>query len=144
MELGAYIQNRFTGLSEAPILTGINANGEKVAVMPDPSLLGFCFIEKNRIESFGRISANTPAAKQNLLASLFGLTEFNDFVANFTRNIPNYVDTVGSKQSELATKSQSLAVHQGNLKDSLARLQSLQQSKIDMGKKVFPSLLRSG
>jgi energy-coupling factor transporter ATP-binding protein EcfA2 len=140
IELSAYIRNRFTGAAEEPVLIATDANGETVSITPDASLFGFCFIEKNRIESFGRISANTPAAKQNLLASLFGLSDFNDFVANFTKNIETYIDTAGNKQKELASKAESLTVHRDNLKDSTERLQELQQTKLEVGKKAFPSL----
>lgn len=129
IDIGEYISNTFTGTKRPPILRAVNDVGDEVEVAANPSLYNFCFIEKNRIEDFGRISANTPDAKQNLLAAVFGLSEFNDFVGNFTRNIRNYVDTVGRKTQELEGKSRGLQVHRDNLKAAQENLKALEIKK---------------
>jgi len=78
-----YIKNTITGKYNAPTLKGKN-NNQIININPNPSLYHFCFIEKSRIENFARISANTPSEKNNLLSMLFGLSEFNEFVNEFT------------------------------------------------------------
>jgi energy-coupling factor transporter ATP-binding protein EcfA2 len=124
IEISQYIQNNFTGKAGRPTLKGCTKDKTVVNIEANPALYHFCFIEKNRIEDFSRISANTPKEKQNLLASLFGLDEFNAFVKNFNENIDAYIDIVGAKNKELETKAQALRVHEGNLsradKESLA------------------------
>lgn len=132
IETKEYIRNSFTGISKAPSLTGINSAGETVSVKSDPSLYNFCFIEKNRIEDFGRISANTPSDKQNLLATLFGLSEFNDYVDNFTKNIDRYVDTTGLKQQELLKKSDGVRIHSENLRKAKEQMPLLEKNKTEI------------
>ena len=140
VDINEYIKNSFTGIGKSPILTAKTKTGETIVVNPDQSLYTFCFIEKNRIDFFGRISANTPNAKQSLLASLFGLSEFNDFVGNFTKNIEGYIDTIGCKQKELAEKSKGFEVHQENLKKSKEQLELLEKTKAQLGVNLDPPL----
>ena len=132
IDIGEYITNRFTGMKCPPVLRALNDVGAEVEVVADPSLYNFCFIEKNRIEDFGRISANTPNAKQSLLAAIFGLSEFNDFVGSFTRNMSKYVDIVGSKRGGLEDKSRGLQVHKGNLKVAQDNLHGHEEKAIEV------------
>jgi len=52
-------------------------------VVPNIDLYRFCFIEKNRIDSFSRIASRTAAQRKDLIASLFGIEDFSDFVGHF-------------------------------------------------------------
>jgi recombinational DNA repair ATPase RecF len=127
-----YIRNSFTKIGKNPILKGVTPAGDLFPVELDPTLYNFCFIEKNRIEDFGRISASTPNEKQSLLAALFGLSEFNDFVGNFTKNIDNYIDIAGRKQQELSKKSEGLKVHKENLSKAQVQLGLLEKEKEEL------------
>ncbi|MCF6209783.1 MAG: hypothetical protein L3K24_03705 [Gammaproteobacteria bacterium] len=49
----------------------------------------FIFIERNRIESFARVSSFTPQAQQVRLSALFGLDQFNNFCNGFNKSIEN-------------------------------------------------------
>jgi len=127
-----YIRNSFTKIGKIPILLGVKPSGRTFLVNSDPSLYNFCFIEKNRIKDFGRISARTPNEKQNLLAALFGLSEFNEFVGNFTKNIDNYIDIVGRSQQELSKKSGALKVHKENISKAKEQLVILKKEKEEL------------
>jgi len=135
IDIDTYITNSFTGRAATPILIGRRKDQDAVRVKPDSSLYHFCFIEKSRIEDFARISANTPNEKQNLLASLFGLDEFNDFVGNFTENIEKFIMTEGSKALELQKKSQGLAIHQQNILNDQKNLTKLEEEKKSLASK---------
>lgn len=124
-----YIINEVTGKFNPPILQGYNNNGELLQIKSNSSLYHFCFIEKSRIENFARISANTPNEKNNLLSILFGLTEFNEFVNEFTENIENYIDIEGKKNLELESKNASIKVHQDNIINEKKELKSIRASK---------------
>ncbi len=115
IDINQYIMNRITGKASLPILEGTSPQGTSIKIAAEPALHHFCFIEKSRIENFARISANTPNEKINLLASLFGLDEFNDFVSNFTDRIEDYIDTKGIKAEELKKKSEGLSIHKENI-----------------------------
>lgn len=123
-----YRKNTITGKYNAPILKGKN-NNQIININPNPSLYHFCFIEKSRIENFARISANTPSEKNNLLSMLFGLSEFNEFVNEFTDKIENYVDIEGKKNNELKSKFASIKVHEDNIKKEKASLIEIETKK---------------
>ena len=109
IDVSTYIQNSITKKSAKPVLTGISTNGNNIAVKADPKTYEFCFIEKNRIDGFARVAANTPQAQQTRLAALFGLEEFNAFCTQFNENFDKYLDCVGRKAKELADKEKQIA-----------------------------------
>jgi ABC-type cobalamin/Fe3+-siderophores transport system ATPase subunit len=111
IDVAAYIKNSITGISSAPVLHGIGPDGTEIEVRPDPKSYEFCFIEKNRIDGFARVAANTPAAQQARLAALFGLEEFNVFSTQFNDHFENYLDCVGQKTKALAEKEKQNAGH---------------------------------
>ena len=116
IDVAAYIKNSITGKSNHPVLLGTSADGKLgVPVSADPKSYEFCFIEKNRIEGFARVSANTAATKQSRLASLFGLEEFNAFSTQFTDRFDNYLDCTGKKTRELADKEKQITGHKAIL-----------------------------
>lgn len=123
-----YRINTITGKYDVPILKG-KSNNQIININQNPSLYHFCFIEKSRIENFARISANTPSEKNNLLSVLFGLSEFNEFVNEFTDKIENYVDIEGKKNNELKLKSASIKVHEDNIKKEEASLNEIKTEK---------------
>ena len=86
----------------------------------------FCFVEKNRIDSFSRIAAQTPAKQTELISTLFGLDAFNGFVHNFTSEINDkYIDLVGIKAKQLAERRQALEGTKQQEKNSIGELQNL-------------------
>ena len=115
IDIGSYIKNVNTGKADQPILKGIDINGKEFSVKADPNNNQFCFVERNRIEGFSRVSANTPQAQQLRLAALFGLEEFNNFVINFNEKLDNYLDCVGEKAEQLAIKRKEVMVHTEHL-----------------------------
>jgi recombinational DNA repair ATPase RecF len=110
IDVATYIRNSITRKSDRPVLLGVTADGKKnVQVQIDPKSYEFCFVEKNRIDGFARVAANTASAQQARLAALFGLEEFNGFATQFNDHFENYIDTVGQKTKELADKEKQIA-----------------------------------
>ena len=110
-----YIRNATSRKSAKPVLYGDTAKEKGVEVKADPQSFEFCFIEKNRIDGFARVSANTPAAQQARLAALFGLEEFNAFATQFNESLDPYLDCVGKKGKDLADRAKGIAGHQAIL-----------------------------
>jgi RecF/RecN/SMC family protein len=110
-----YIRNATSRKSAKPALYGDTAKEKGIEVKADPRSFEFCFIEKNRIEGFARVAANTPAAQQARLAALFGLEEFNGFATQFNESLSPYLDCVGKKGKDLADRAKSIAGHQAIL-----------------------------
>jgi len=110
-----YIRNAISKKSVKPVLFGDTANEKGIEVKADPRSFEFCFIEKNRIDGFARVAANTPVAQQARLAALFGLEEFNAFATQFNETLDSYLDCVGKKGKDLADRAKGIAGHQAIL-----------------------------
>lgn len=127
-----YIKNLNTGKGTSPILSAIAADGSQTTITADRSKFEFCFIERNRIEGFARVSALTPSNQSELLNTLFGLTEFNDFVDGFAKDIERWIDVKGQKQNLIREKRQALETVQKNIKGYSARISEIEQLKTDL------------
>lgn len=110
-----YIRNATSRKSAKPVLYGDTAKEKGIEVKAAPRSFEFCFIEKNRIDGFARVAANTPAAQQARLAALFGLEEFNAFATQFNESLEPYLDCVGKKGKDLADRARGIAGHQAIL-----------------------------
>ncbi|MBC9251202.1 hypothetical protein A9179_13030 [Pseudomonas alcaligenes] len=110
-----YIRNATSRKSAKPVLYGDTVKEKGIQVKADPRSFEFCFIEKNRIDGFARVAANTPAAQQARLAALFGLEEFNTFATQFNENLESYLDLAGKKGKDLADRAKGIAGHKAIL-----------------------------
>lgn len=112
-----YIRNATSRKSAKPVLFGDTSKEMGVEVKANPRSFEFCFIEKNRIDGFARVAANTPSAQQARLAALFGLEEFNGFATQFNESLDPYLDCVGKKGNDLAGRAKGIAGHTAILED---------------------------
>ena len=120
-----YIRNATSRRSAKPVLYGDTAKEKGVEVKADTRSFEFCFIEKNRIDGFARVAANTPVAQQARLAALFGLEEFNTFATQFNDSIETYLsELVGKKGRNLAEREKVLAGHKESLKGLPLKVQA--------------------
>lgn len=86
-----------------PVLSASGAHGVEI-VQPDESEYRFCFIEKNRLDDFARIAARTPGDQRQLIATLFGVEQFSDFVRGFNPSLDQDLMLEG-EQAELLRQS---------------------------------------
>jgi DNA repair exonuclease SbcCD ATPase subunit len=108
-DVQAYLKNAHTNNFTQPKLTGLNNEGAEISVTPHDNHHRFCFVEKNRIDSFSRIAAQAPAKQSELISTLFGLDAFNEFAKNFSADIDGrYIDVEGVKAKRLILKRQAL------------------------------------
>lgn len=136
-----YLKNAHTNSYVKPTILGTNNHGEEVPIQPNDALYRFCFVEKNRIDSFSRIAAHAPAKQTELISTLFGLESFNEFVRNFSPEIDDkYIDLLGVKANQLRLKQQSLAGSQLLLKENKSALQLLVAEEIEFSKNYNPGL----
>ncbi|MBV1929052.1 MAG: AAA family ATPase [Gammaproteobacteria bacterium] len=121
-----YLKNVYVKRFATPVITGLNDQGQELPVDSKEELYRFCFVEKNRIDSFSRIAAQAPAKQTELIATLFGLDSFNEFVRNFTTEIDaRYIDLTGVKAAQLMQKRLSLTGYQQQLVTNNTELQTL-------------------
>ncbi|MDY0280478.1 MAG: AAA family ATPase [Salinivirgaceae bacterium] len=107
-----YLINAHTSSFTPPILVGFDHEGNDISISANEALYRFCFVEKNRIDNFSHIAAQTPAKQSELISTLFGLDAFTEFVRNFTDAMDGrYIDIEGVKAKELGKKREELAGH---------------------------------
>ena len=103
-----YLKNAHTNSFTPPVLVGHDSRGNNIPIYANETMYRFCFVEKNRIDSFSRIAAQTPAKQTELISTLFGLDAFTEFVHNFTDTMDGrYIDLEGVKGKELVKKTGS-------------------------------------
>ncbi|WP_316348073.1 AAA family ATPase [Desulfuromonas acetoxidans] len=131
-----YLKNAHTDNFEAPEIVGANEQGEAVQVVASEAVYRFCFVEKNRIDSFSRIAAQAPAKQTELISTLFGLDSFTEFVRNFSPEIDGrYIDLIGAKGLGLAQKRQALVGSQEQLKSNTEELGLLDGEELRLAQK---------
>ena len=104
-----YLANLHARRFEPPTLRATDNQNREVAVDSNPDTFRFCFVEKNRIDAFSRIAARPPAQRTELIATLFGMDKFNEFVGHFNESIDQQLVLTATKQIELTGKRNALA-----------------------------------
>lgn len=136
-----YLKNAFINRYVPPVIEVIDDQGEIHPVCPNETKNRFCFVEKNRIDSFSRIAAQLPAKQSELISTLFGLDSFTDFVRNFTAEIDErYIDLVGSKNQQLVQKQQSLAAAHQRINENTEALSKLNQEEVELANQYKPDI----
>lgn len=126
-----YLANIHAGRFDAPRLTATNRDGNEVEVRSDEETFRFCFIEKNRIDSFSRLAASTPAKKNDLIATLFGMDQFNDFCSHFNESMDAVLQLEKRQQQNLQGKREALRTDEATQLGEAQRLQEADQAAAD-------------
>ena len=126
-----YLKNAFVNQFSPPSISADDNQGNEISVTPNEAAYRFCFVEKNRIDSFSRIAAQAPAKQTELISTLFGLESFSDFVRNFTAEIDDrYIDVAGQKSTLLAQKQLALAGAKQQIQTSSNELQIIASEEV--------------
>ena len=121
-----YLCNAYVNQFSRPVINGEDGQGNEIQVEPNDAAYRFCFVEKNRIDSFSRIAAQVPAKQTELISTLFGLESFTEFVRNFTSEIDErYIDLYGVKSLNLSQKRQALVGADQQIKTNKAELKAI-------------------
>ncbi|STR44782.1 AAA family ATPase [Iodobacter fluviatilis] len=120
-----YLANVRDRRFDAPILKATDQQGREVDVVANPDTYRFCFVEKNRIDAFSRIAARPNAQRAELIATLFGMDQFNEFVNHFNENIDGQLILLSEQQSTLAARRNALTADLTTVEGEAAALQTL-------------------
>lgn len=101
VDLRAYCNNARLRRHVAPRLTARMGGSDPVQVNPNEEEYRFCFIEKNRLDDFARIAARTPGDQRQLIATLFGVDQFADFVRGFNQSLDESLSLQPAKAMQL-------------------------------------------
>lgn len=136
-----YLRNAFVNALVAPSLVACDIQGNDIVIAPNESAFRFCFVEKNRIDSFSRIAAQAPAKQTELIATLFGLEAFTEFVRNFTSEIGGqYIDLQGQLTFRLSQKQQGLQGAHQQIQASSTELQRIAAKELTLANSYRPGI----
>ncbi|WP_231674597.1 MULTISPECIES: hypothetical protein [Pseudomonas] len=93
-----------------------------VNVVANADTYRFCFVEKNRIDAFSRIAARPNAQRAELIATLFGMDQFNEFVGHFNESIDAQLILLGEQQTTLTARRNALAADRMTVENEAASL----------------------
>jgi energy-coupling factor transporter ATP-binding protein EcfA2 len=122
-----------------PVLTSVGDEGAPTPVQPNEEAYRFCFIEKNRLDAFARIAARTPGDQRQLIATLFGVDQFADFVRGFNPSLDENLNLNGQLAQELATRRAQLAAAEQVIQTNPARLAQLDIQEAALATRINPN-----
>jgi energy-coupling factor transporter ATP-binding protein EcfA2 len=123
----------------APVLSAKGA-GDAQAVQPDEAEYRFCFIEKNRLDDFARIAARTPGDQRQLIATLFGVDRFSDFVRGFNPSLDQDLMLVGLQATQLAQRRLQLANSEQTIAAHPQKITSIEGLEQALAQRLFPGV----
>lgn len=124
-----YLANIHERRFEPPALRATDSQNREVAVNSNPDTFRFCFIEKNRIDAFSRIAARPPAQRTELIATLFGMDKFNEFVSHFNESIDQQLVLTAANQLALTGKRDALTADQTTVNGEAKALLDLENEE---------------
>jgi len=119
-----------------PALIAHDAQGQPVEVQASEEAFRFCFIEKNRIEGFARIAARTPGDQRQLIATLFGVDQFNEFVRGFNPDLDENLNLQGRKGLALQARRVALAAAEQTVRDYDAAVAGWQEQEAELASRI--------
>jgi recombinational DNA repair ATPase RecF len=125
IDIRSYLVNVHANRFEPPVLLATDHQNREVPVAANADTYRFCFIEKDRIDAFSRIAARPPAQRTELIATLFGMDKFNEFVNHFNESIDSQLDLNSTKQLALTSLRNTLAADQATVNGKAQALLNL-------------------
>lgn len=123
-----HLANIHEGRFVEPVLTATDAEGREIRVAADEDAFRFFFVEKNRIDNFSRIAATPPGRKNDLIATLFGMDQFNDFAAHFNESMDATLTLGAMLQTQLAGRRQALCADEVIRDGEAEKIRALDQA----------------
>lgn len=139
-----YLANLHARRFEPPALRATDHQNREVAVTANPDTFRFCFIEKNRIDAFSRIAARPPAQRTELIATLFGMDKFNEFVGHFNESVDQQLVLTATKQLALTDKRNALATDQAVVNSEANALLDLEAEEAALALKHSSEMTYAG
>ncbi|AEQ94734.1 ATPase [Xanthomonas oryzae] len=127
----------------APVLS-TRAAEQALAVQPDEAEYRFCFIEKNRLDDFARIAARTPGDQRQLIATLFGVDQFSDFVRGFNPRLDQDLMRTGIQATQLAQRRLQLANSEQTIAAYPQKIAAIEGMEQALAQRMLPNATYQG
>lgn len=133
-----YCNNVWLRRHAAPILTTRAPDGTIRRLTANENQHRFCFIEKNRLDDFARIAARTPGDQRQLIATLFGIDQFSEFIRGFNQSLDESLQLVGPKATQLKLAREKLAVSEQAVKGHPGRIEAHRKEEAVLAESIMP------
>lgn len=133
-----YCNNARLRRHAAPVLSSRGTGGAET-VRPDETEYRFCFIEKNRLDDFARIAARTPGDQRQLIATLFGVDQFSEFVRGFNPSLDQDLMLTGNQASQLALRRLQLTNSEQTIAAYPQRIAGVEEQERALAQRMSPS-----
>lgn len=133
-----YCRNARLGQYIQPVISTVNGNNPPVNLEPNEEKFRFCFIEKNRLDDFARIASRTPSDQRQLIATLFGIDQFSDFVRGFNPSLDENLNLNGERAQELVIRRQALASAEKVILEFPQRLSQIDIEEGQIAERIQP------
>ncbi|WKS83374.1 AAA family ATPase [Aeromonas caviae] len=133
-----YCNNARLRQHTVPVLTSSTGEAQPAVVMANEDAYRFCFIEKNRLDDFARIAARTPGDQRQLIATLFGIDQFNEFIRGFNPNIDENLNLHGSKNQALTALRTRVAAAEQIILTNPEKLAQLDRDEAALAEHIWP------
>lgn len=120
-----------------PILVSRTGDAPPAEVAANEDAYRFCFIEKNRLDDFARIAARTPGDQRQLIATLFGVDQFNEFVRGFNPTLDENLNLAGIKSLALAARRTQLAASEQLISSSGEKFAQLDRDETALAQRIW-------
>lgn len=120
-----------------PMLLSRRAGGDEI-VQPNEEVYRFCFIEKNRLDDFARIAARTPGDQRQLIATLFGMEQFAEFVRGFNPSLDQDLMLTGAQASQLSLRRLQLASSEEVIAAYPQRVAGIEEQERSLAQRMSP------
>ncbi|AWY39034.1 ATPase [Pseudomonas putida] len=132
----AYCNNARLGRHVAPRLFASVNDEETGPLRTSDEEYRFCFVEKNRLDDFDRIAARTPGDQRQLIATLFGVDQFSEFVRGFNPNLDENLNIAGFKALQLDARRNQVAASQQTIDNHEQRLAAVTQEEEGLAARI--------
>ncbi|MBR7782328.1 AAA family ATPase [Undibacterium luofuense] len=137
LDLREYCNNARIGRHTEPVLLG-QFGGANSTIQRDESRYRFCFIEKNRLDDFARIAARTTGDRRQLIAALFGLDQFSEFVRGFNPELDQNLMLIGNEAKRLAEQRQQIANAEQIISGYAQAVASIEAEEEAYAERIYP------
>ena len=134
-----YCNNARLRCHVAPRLTSRPGGGNPTPVQASEDDFRFCFIEKNRLDDFARIAARTPADQRQLIATLFGVDQFSDFVRGFNPSLDENLDLSSAKALQLEVRRRQLAASEEVIRAHPEKFTLFDRQEYELAQRIQPN-----
>jgi len=138
LDLQTYCNNVRLRSHVPPSLTVRVAGAKPSRLVANEAEYRFCFIEKNRLDDFARIAARTPGDQRQLIATLFGVDQFAEFVRGFNSELDESLTLAGPKAALLAQRRQQLAASEQVVNGHVGKLKQQGAEEAKLAELIFP------